>query len=53
MGERTEIISKDYKILRKTKCKGDKPALLPVRVSGKPRSQKEQERDVISESERR
>lgn len=35
MKERTETVSKDYKVLSKTKCKGDKPAILTVRVHGK------------------
>lgn len=34
MKERTETISKDYKVLSKTKCKGGTPALLTVRVHG-------------------
>ncbi|EAR90920.1 pre-RNA processing PIH1/Nop17 protein (macronuclear) [Tetrahymena thermophila SB210] len=34
MGERNEIISKDYKVLKNMKCKGGDPALLTVRVSG-------------------
>jgi len=31
-----EIISKDYKILNKMKCKGGKPAAMPVRLNAKP-----------------
>ncbi|KAL4506552.1 hypothetical protein ABPG72_000123 [Tetrahymena utriculariae] len=34
MGERNEIISKDYKVLKNMKCKGGDPALLTVRISG-------------------
>jgi dynein assembly factor 2 len=45
MKERTEQISRDYKILKKTKCKGGQPALLTVRVLGKaPEASSEQER---------
>ena len=32
MGERKEEISKDYKILKKIKCKGGSPALLTMRT---------------------
>jgi len=34
-----EIISKDYKILNKMKCKGGKPAAMPVRLGAKPGDQ--------------
>ena len=36
LGERKENLSRDYTILRNVKCKGDQPALLPVRsIEGK------------------
>lgn len=35
LGERNEEISKDFKVLKHTKCKGGEPALLPVRIDKK------------------
>lgn len=32
LGERKQTLSKDYEILKNRKCKGDSPALLPIRV---------------------
>jgi dynein assembly factor 2 len=35
MGERNDTISRDFKILKKMKCKGGKPAILTVRGKNK------------------
>ena len=45
-----EIISKDYKILSKMKCKGGKPAAMPVRLGAKPGEQ-EQPRPEMARNE--
>jgi hypothetical protein len=33
--DQDEFVSKDYKILKKTKCKGEKPAVLPMKSDAK------------------
>jgi len=35
LGERDEKVSRDFKILKNKKCKGDKPSILTVRVGPK------------------
>ena len=52
MGERNEDISQDYKILKKVKCKGGKPAIMTIRVFGKPGDQNKQP-DHVSEMDKR
>jgi len=49
LGERNEAISKDFKILKKNNCKGGAPALLTIRIRGKPGEAP----PVISEMEQR